>query len=80
MSTGQQQYWWGANEEELDLDDALAEIDSRRENAKPEIHWREALELNKERSECILCGGPTHNRALLGTVLKYCACVEKYKD
>jgi len=73
--TPQQQYWWGANEEELDLEDAL-EIADRKRNTDTGLPWKEAVELNKTRDKCILCGNPTIEIQLLVSKIRYCKCVE----
>ncbi|HEC64072.1 MAG TPA: hypothetical protein ENI23_02120 [bacterium] len=40
------------------------------------ISAKKAIELNKTRKECVWCGSPTKERALLYTVVNHCMCTE----
>ena len=59
---------------ELNLDDELFETN---DNNRPGIDCKDAIEQNKTRDNCILCGKPTINKELSLSVIKYCLCVEE---
>lgn len=75
MINNGQQWFWGMNEDELDIDDALEQLDKKR-NTVPDMHWKEAYELNKTRDKCILCGNDTIQKQTLRFVIQYCPCIE----
>jgi len=75
---GTTQLYYGANEEELDLEDASLAADKERElKRRKGINWKDALEQNKTSSKCVICGKPTQERALLFSTYMYCPCVEE---
>lgn len=70
--------WWPGymDEEDLELDENFETLDNRRPEVN--IDWQDALEKNKTRDTCILCGKDTIDKPLFSSVIKYCSCVEEH--
>jgi len=70
--------WWPTDEELEDEELSLlfGETTQETEVVVPKMPWRDALEANKTRDTCILCGKPTRDTAVLSSVVKTCVCVD----
>ena len=64
-------------DDELDLEDLFGEPTIEREITVPNIDPKDAINANKTRDTCIVCGQPTRDKPLFTSVIKYCPCVDK---
>lgn len=68
--------WPTDDELEEMLENLFDEPTQEREVTVPDISPQEAMEANKTRDTCIVCGKPTIKRALLSSTVNTCQCVE----